>query len=98
MTRRTSSARELLLQELIPIARDGPEALQVPNTDIDYYLGVIEARTNSGRTGARWLLDSLENVPVEERDLLEAAVAIITGDGKARCWRRLALSPGTGFY
>jgi CBS domain-containing protein len=42
--------------------------LQVPNTDIDYYLGIIEARTNSGRTGARWLLDSLENVPVEGRE------------------------------
>jgi len=61
-------ARELLLQELIPIARNGLEALKVPNTDIDYYLGVIEARTNSGRTGARWLLDSLENVPAEERE------------------------------
>ena len=62
------SARELLLQELIPIARDGLRELQVPNTDIDYYLGIIEARTDSGRTGARWLLDSLENVPVEGRE------------------------------
>ena len=61
-------ARELLLQELIPIARNGLEALQVPSADIDYYLGVIEARTESGRTGARWLLDSLENVPVEKRE------------------------------
>ena len=84
MTRRTSSARELLLQELIPIARDGPEALQVPNTDIDYYLGVIEARTNSGRTGARCYWAAWKMCQYEERDLLEAAVAIITGDGKAR--------------
>jgi CBS domain-containing protein len=60
-------ARELLLQELIPIARSGLEALQVPRADIDYYLDIIQARTDSGRTGARWLLDSLENVPVEMR-------------------------------
>jgi len=65
---RRLGARELLLQELIPIARSGLEALQVPSADIDYYLGVIEARIKSGRTGARWLLDSLENVPVEERE------------------------------
>jgi CBS domain-containing protein len=65
---RRLGARELLLQELIPIARNGLEALQVPSADIDSYLGVIEARTKSGRTGARWLLDSLENVPVEKRE------------------------------
>jgi len=64
---RRLSARDLLLQELIPIARNGLDALQVPDTDIDYYLGIIEARTNTGRTGARWLLDSLENVPSAER-------------------------------
>ena len=65
---RRLGARELLLQELIPIARNGLEALQVPGADIDYYLGVIEARAKSGRTGARWLLDSLENVSVEKRE------------------------------
>ena len=65
---RRLGARELLLQELIPIARSGLEALQVPSADIDYYLGIIEARIKSGRTGARWLLDSLENVPAEERE------------------------------
>lgn len=65
---RRLGARELLLQELIPVARSGLEALQVPSADIDYYLGIIEARAKSGRTGARWLLDSLENVPVEERE------------------------------
>jgi CBS domain-containing protein len=65
---RRLGARELLLRELIPIACNGLEALQVPSADIDYYLGVIEARTKSGRTGARWLLDSLENVPVDKRE------------------------------
>ena len=65
---RRLGARELLLQELIPVARSGLEALQVPSADIDYYLGIIEARSKSGRTGARWLLDSLENVPVEKRE------------------------------
>jgi len=72
------NARDLLLQRLIPAARDGLEALQVPGSDIDYYLGIIEARTISGRSGARWLLDSLENVSVEERaSLCREAVKIM---------------------
>ena len=64
------SARDLLLQRLIPAAREGLEVLQVPGSDIDHYLGIIEARTTTGRSGARWLLDSLENVPVEARESL----------------------------
>jgi CBS domain-containing protein len=61
-------ARELLQQALVPTAREGLEALQVPAEDIERYLGVIEARVSSGRTGARWLLDTLANVREEERE------------------------------
>ncbi len=72
------SARDLLLHQLIPAARDGLEVLQVPGSDIDYYLGIIEARTSSGRTGAQWLLDSLENVSMEAREsLCRGAVKIM---------------------
>jgi len=92
-------ARELLLQELIPIARSGLEALQVPKADIDYYLDIIQARTDSGRTGARWLLDSLENVPVEMRaGMCTDAVQIMRErQGSAlpvHAWELIA--PGTG--
>src|SRR5690606_7701844 len=30
--------------------------------DVDRYLGVLEERVRGGRTGARWALDSLENL------------------------------------
>jgi len=60
-------AGELLRQELIPAAREGLEALRVPAEDIERYLGVIEDRVRSGRTGARWLLDTLANVREGER-------------------------------
>jgi CBS domain-containing protein/gamma-glutamyl:cysteine ligase YbdK (ATP-grasp superfamily) len=65
---RRLGARELLRQELVPNAREGLEALQVPAEDIERYLGVIEGRVSSGRTGARWLLDSLTNVREGERE------------------------------
>jgi CBS domain-containing protein len=54
-------ARDLLLTELIPAARAGLEQLGVPDADVARYLGIMEERVATGMTGARWLLDGLEN-------------------------------------
>lgn len=62
-----TGAGQLLQQQLIPTAREGLAALEVPAEDIDYYLGIIQERVSSGRTGARWLLDSLSNVAEVKR-------------------------------
>jgi CBS domain-containing protein/gamma-glutamyl:cysteine ligase YbdK (ATP-grasp superfamily) len=51
-------ARELLLEELIPLARHGLELGHLRSEDIDRYLGVLTERVQSGRTGSQWLLDS----------------------------------------
>jgi CBS domain-containing protein len=64
---RRIGVRELLLEELIPAARSGLERVGVPDEDRNRYLDVIEERVASGRTGARWLLDSLARVPRRER-------------------------------
>ncbi|MHC4958467.1 MAG: CBS domain-containing protein [Planctomycetota bacterium] len=56
---KATSARELILEELLPLARDGLEANGIDSGDIDRYLGVIEERTRVGRSGARWALESL---------------------------------------
>lgn len=53
------SAHELLLEELIPAAREGLRLVHTPESDIDRYLGVIEERVAASRTGSRWLLESL---------------------------------------
>ena len=60
-------AAELLLHDLLPTAADGLAQLQVPAADIEHYLGIVEERVGSGRTGARWLLDSLANAPEDKR-------------------------------
>ncbi len=49
--------RQLLLQELLPLARQGLEDLGIDSTDCDTYLGIIAARIDSGRTGSRWQRD-----------------------------------------
>jgi CBS domain-containing protein/gamma-glutamylcysteine synthetase len=51
-------ARELLLSELIPLARHGLGLGKLDAGDVDRYLGIVEERVRSGRSGAQWLLDS----------------------------------------
>ncbi|MEY3249712.1 MAG: hypothetical protein RL742_1755 [Bacteroidota bacterium] len=52
------SAKDLILQELLPMAREGLKSRKVRSTDISKYLDIIEARTKEHRTGARWALRS----------------------------------------
>lgn len=58
----TISVRDLLLEELIPLARAGLRSCNIEPRDIDHYLGIIEARVASGRNGARWMLDSVARI------------------------------------
>ena len=51
-------ARELLLGELIPLARHGLELGKLDSTDIDRYFGVLTERIEAGKSGSQWLLDS----------------------------------------
>jgi len=56
------AAPDLIRKELLPQARRGLEASNIDSQDIDRYLGVIEERASSGRTGAQWTLDSLQTM------------------------------------
>ena len=60
---KVTSASELILGDLLPIAREGLSEAAIDSGDIDQYLGVIEDRVRSGRTGAQWMLDSLQEMP-----------------------------------
>jgi CBS domain-containing protein len=53
------SAAALILEELLPLARQGLSSSQVASEDIDKYLGIIEERARSRQTGARWITNSL---------------------------------------
>ncbi len=52
-------ADQLLLERLLPLAREGLADHGVDAGDVDRYLGTLEERVRAGRTGARWALDSL---------------------------------------
>jgi hypothetical protein len=51
---KTVSARGLMLDEIIPAAHRGLAAFDVDQEDRDLFLGVLEARVQSGQTGAAW--------------------------------------------
>ena len=53
---RKVSALDLMLEEVIPLARKGLEKQGVDGGEIDTYLGVIEERAKSQMSGARWQL------------------------------------------
>ncbi len=73
-------ARDLILKELLPLAREGLLASGVDDGDVELYLGVLEERVRSSHTGAQWLLSSFatlgEKGPLAERlSALTAATA-----------------------
>jgi CBS domain-containing protein/gamma-glutamylcysteine synthetase len=59
---RKISPSQLILEELLPIAKHGLEKANIDKDDIDHYLGIIEERTKKGRTGSCWILDSFHGL------------------------------------
>jgi CBS domain-containing protein len=55
----TVSAPRLLLDTLLPLARRGLDAYGIDADDVDRYLGTVQERVESGRTGSSWMLQSL---------------------------------------
>lgn len=56
------SPAQLIKEELIPMARHGLEKRGIAREDIDKYLGIIEARNESGKTGSAWMLNSFSKI------------------------------------
>lgn len=70
-------AWELIKNELLPVAREGLKKRGVAPSDIDTYLGLIEARVASRQTGAHWILESYKHLmgDLGREEMLTAIVA-----------------------
>ncbi len=78
-------ACELVLKELIPIARAGLKKMKVDAKDISRYLGVIEARAKQHMNGARWQLRAftkLKNETTRDEALSVLTSSIIENQNK----------------
>lgn len=70
------NACDLVLKELLPLAREGLKHHKVDGGDIDKYLGIIEERAKAHMNGARWQLRAYTSLRQEvNRD---EAVTILT--------------------
>jgi CBS domain-containing protein len=75
------SAPALILDFLLPIAREGLRDAHVAGDDIDKYLGIIEERARTRQTGARWIhkslaaMDDLTSKDARQRKLTSAMLA-----------------------
>ncbi|NPA42886.1 MAG: CBS domain-containing protein [Chlorobi bacterium] len=49
---------DLILNEMLDVAREGLEARQIDKEDIDHYLGIIRERVKKSQTGASWQLNT----------------------------------------
>lgn len=59
---RVVGVRELILEEMLPLARSGLASMGVAPPDIETYLGVIRDRVEARVTGARWMLNSIQTM------------------------------------
>ena len=70
------SSCDLILNELLPIARKGLKKRKVDSDDIDKYLGIIEERAKRHTNGARWLLRSFTKLSKESSN--DEALSVVT--------------------
>lgn len=51
-----TTIKELILNSLLPMAKEGLKKLKIDTKESDYYLGIIRDRVKSGQNGAVWQL------------------------------------------
>jgi CBS domain-containing protein/gamma-glutamylcysteine synthetase len=98
------SAQRLILDRLLPQAEAGLRRQRIDDADITKYLGVVEARARTGRTGARWQFSSWNSLrdratPAERATALVAATVQrqLTGRPVSE-WERARLDETSGAH
>lgn len=70
------SAKRLILTQLLDLARNGLLRNGVSEEDTDLYLGIIQKRTESSRTGSNWITES--NLALRKNMTKDIANATLT--------------------
>jgi hypothetical protein len=66
------SVRSLIIDELLPLAEQGLQASDIPDEEIDEYLGIIAARADSSQNGATWQRQWVKKHGKDFRSLVNA--------------------------
>jgi predicted transcriptional regulator/gamma-glutamyl:cysteine ligase YbdK (ATP-grasp superfamily) len=104
LNKKPIAARDLLMKELIPIAKEGLKMASVNSDDISKFMGIIEDRVQSGKTGASWILNSYSRLADEKTTPDGMMVSIAEGIYQRQKvglpvhkWSRLHIREGTGW-
>lgn len=62
LNHKSYAAGDLIVNELLPIAKEGLKAQNIKQADIDRYLNIIEERVSQVKTGSYWMLKSYSNM------------------------------------
>ncbi|HMO79184.1 MAG TPA: CBS domain-containing protein [Pyrinomonadaceae bacterium] len=83
---RSHSTPQLILDELLPLARQGLERAGIDGEDIGRYLGTLEERVEREMSGARWMLDSIARMdPAAKQNVrMRTLVAAMVENQNAR--------------
>jgi len=84
---KTYSAKDLILKELLPLARAGLAESAVDSSDIDEYLSIIQGRVETENTGSSWILRSLAGM--KDRGSRAERLAAVTAATVARQKKRI---------
>jgi CBS domain-containing protein len=100
---RLMSAKDLLTQIMLPLAKGGLQKLGIDEDEIEKYMAVIECRTQSHMTGSRWIVTSYRKFR-KHFDREEATVALtavmdeMRKSGKPVCEWEVAGQKKSDFY
>ncbi len=72
---RVYTADDLILNEMLPMAREGLKMAEVDSSAIDEYMGIIQERVSMRHTGSLWMFESFTNM-LREGTRSEAAAAL----------------------
>jgi len=71
------NAVDLITEELLPVAREGLEKVDIQQGDIDSYLEIIEERVTSGQTATHWMVNNYASL-MKQNNSKEQTLAAIT--------------------
>ena len=78
--------RELILDSLLPMARVALESMEIPSAEINEYLGILQARVETGQNGASWQRAWVEKHGADFEGLVQAYIDLQETDKPVHTW------------
>ena len=78
--------RQLILDSLLPMAREAFASMEIPQVEIDEYLDILQGRAETGQNGASWQRTWIEKHGVDFEGLIQAYVDLQETDEPVHTW------------